>query len=309
MAKTRIALALGSGAARGWAHIGVIDVLAEAGIVPDIICGTSMGALVGAVHAGGQLDGLRDWAVGADWRSVASMVDINLLAGGLVDGMHIVKWLTGLGLPERIEDLKIPFAAVATDISSGREIWLKSGPLAPAVRASIGMPGVFSPTKIDGRWLSDGGLVNPIPVSLCRAMDADFIIAVNLNDDLLARPLVVEPEPAVTEKTSKPESLIELIRSIPASVQAQMSSLNWFGNAPSVPSYFDVLTNAIDIMQDHITRSRLAGEPPHILVAPRVVDIGLMDFHRAADAIALGRAAAEQMVPEIQAKLSGRYRL
>ncbi len=309
MAKTRIALALGSGAARGWAHIGVIDVLAEAGIVPDIICGTSMGALVGAVHAGGQLDGLRDWAVGADWRSVASMVDINLLAGGLVDGMHIVKWLSGLGLPELIEDLKIPFAAVATDISSGREIWLKSGPLASAVRASIGMPGLFSPTKIDGRWLSDGGLVNPIPVSLCRAMDADFIIAVNLNDDLLARPLVVEREPAVTDKTSKPESLIELIRSIPASVQSQMSSLNWFGNGPSVPGYFDVLTNAIDIMQDHITRSRLAGEPPHILVAPRVVDIGLMDFHRAADAIALGRTAAEQMVPEIQAKLSGRYRL
>lgn len=309
MAKTRIALALGSGAARGWAHIGVIDVLAEAGIVPDIICGTSMGALVGAVHAGGQLDGLRDWAVGADWRSVASMVDINLLAGGLVDGMHIVKWLSGLGLPELIEDLKIPFAAVATDISSGREIWLKSGPLASAVRASIGMPGLFSPTKIDGRWLSDGGLVNPIPVSLCRAMDADFIIAVNLNDDLLARPLVVEREPAVTDKTSTPESLIELIRSIPASVQSQMSSLNWFGNGPSVPGYFDVLTNAIDIMQDHITRSRLAGEPPHILVAPRVVDIGLMDFHRAADAIALGRTAAEQMVPEIQAKLSGRYRL
>ena len=151
MAKTRIALALGSGAARGWAHIGVIDVLAEAGIVPDIICGTSMGALVGAVHAGGQLDGLRDWAVGADWRSVASMVDINLLAGGLVDGMHIVKWLSGLGLPELIEDLKIPFAAVATDISSGREIWLKSGPLASAVRASIGMS-TRSRFHCAGRW-------------------------------------------------------------------------------------------------------------------------------------------------------------
>ncbi|MCS6759897.1 MAG: patatin-like phospholipase family protein, partial [Candidatus Devosia euplotis] len=111
------------------------------------------------------------------------MVDVNLLASGLVDGMHIVKWLVGLRLPEHIEDLRIPFAAVATDISIGREIWLKSGPLAPVVRASIGMPGLFSPTKIDGRWLLDGGLVNPISVSLCRAMDADFIIAVNLNYD------------------------------------------------------------------------------------------------------------------------------
>ncbi|WDR05816.1 patatin-like phospholipase family protein [Devosia rhodophyticola] len=314
MAKPAIALALGSGAARGWAHIGVIDALVEAGIKPDIVCGTSLGALVGSVYASGKLDALRDWAMGADWRAVAAMIDVGLLAGGLVDGVHIVKWLTKLGLPDDIENLKMPFAAVATDIGTGREIWLQSGPLARAVRASIGMPGLFSPTKVDGRWLSDGGLVNPIPVSVCRAMGADFIIAVNLNEDLLGRRLVMEPDAKSSDvpeqsKAAKPESLMALIASIPASVQAQMSSLNFFGAGSATPGYFDVLTNAIDIMQDHITRSRLAGEPPHATVMPRVADIGLLDFHRAAESIAEGRSAAEHMLPVIEAKLRGRSRL
>jgi len=306
MVKTSIALALGSGAARGWAHIGVIDGLAEAGIVPDIICGTSMGALVGAVHASGRLEALRDWALGADWRAIAAMVDVNVLAGGLVDGANIVHWLTGLGLPETIADLPLPFAAVATDITSGREIWLRSGPLAAAVRASIGMPGLFSPTNIDGHWLADGGLVNPVPVSLCRAMGADYIIAVNLNDELSGRPLVSEAEPPHAAPP-RPDSLLGLIRSIPASVQAQMSSLRFFG-ASHTPGYFDVLANSIDIMQNHITRSRLAGEPPHAMILPAVSGIGLLEFHRAAEAIAAGRAAVERSLPAIEARLGARGR-
>lgn len=314
MSKPVIALALGSGAARGWAHIGVIDALVEAGIKPDIICGTSMGALVGAVYASGQLDKLRDWAIGADWRVVASMVDVGLLAGGLVDGVRIVNWLAKLGLPETIEELNLPYGAVATDISSGREIWMRSGPLTQSIRASIGMPGVFSPIKLDGRWLSDGGLVNPVPVSLARAMGADFIIAVNLNEDLLGRRLVAEEvadEAAaaakaelVVEDAAKPSSFIDMVRAIPASVQASMATMNFFGSAPATPAYFDVLANAIDIMQDHITRSRLAGEPPHVMVLPRVVDIAIMDFHRAQEAMAEGRAAAERVIPIIEAKLA-----
>ena len=316
MPKPVVALALGSGAARGWAHIGVIDALVEAGITPDIVCGTSMGALVGAVYASGQLDKLRDWAVGADWRVVASMVDVGLLAGGLVDGVRIVDWLGGLGLAENIEDLKLPFGAVATDISTGREVWMRAGPLTQSIRASIGMPGVFSPVKLDGRWLSDGGLVNPVPVSLARAMGADFIIAVNLNEDLLGRRLVAEEvsdEAAAAAKAelaaeaaAKPSSFIDMVRAIPASVQARMSTINFFGAGQSTPGYFDVLANAIDIMQDHITRSRLAGEPPHVMVLPRVVDIAIMDFHRAQEAIAEGRAAAERVIPIIEAKLAGR---
>lgn len=308
MPKPVIALALGSGGARGWAHIGVIEVLTEAGIKPDIICGTSMGALVGAVHASGQLEALRDWAVGADWRVVASMVDVGMRAGGLVDGVRIVNWLAGLGLAETIEDLPLPFGAVATDISTGREIWLRSGKLTQAVRASIGMPGVFSPVSLDGRWLSDGGLVNPVPVSLARAMGADFIIAVNLNEDVLGRRLVhaAIDEAAVAEAPVKPAGFIDMVQAIPASVQAGMANLRLFGSAPGTPAYFDVLANAIDIMQDHITRSRLAGEPPHVMVLPRVVDLEVMDFHRAKEAIAEGRAAAERVIPIIEAKLAMR---
>lgn len=308
MPKPIIALALGSGGARGWAHIGVIEVLTEAGIKPDIICGTSMGALVGAVHASGQLEALRDWALGADWRIVASMVDVGMRAGGLVDGVRIVNWLAGLGLAETIEDLPLPFGAVATDISTGREIWLRQGALTQAIRASIGMPGVFSPVSLDGRWLSDGGLVNPVPVSLARAMGADFIIAVNLNEDVLGRRLVhaIAEEAAVAAVPAKPAGFVEMVRGIPASVQAHMANLRLFGSAPGTPGYFDVLANAIDIMQDHITRSRLAGEPPHVMVLPRVVDLEVLDFHRAKEAIAEGRAAAERVIPIIEAKLAGR---
>lgn len=305
MRKPKIGLALGSGAARGWAHVGVIEVLVEAGIEIDIICGTSMGALVGGVHASGQLPALRDWALKADRRVVASLVDLGLLAGGLVDGVKIVDWLGGLRIAPRIEDLPLPFAAVATDLSSGREVWLREGALDRAIRASISMPGIFSPVEIDGEWLVDGGLVNPVPVSVCRAMGADLIIAVNLNEDLLGRRLVPEVV-APAAPAPKPTNWLDMVKTVPAALKTQMAGFRLFGQAGAAPGYFDVLANSLDIMQDHITRSRLAGEPPHVLILPRVVDIGTMDFHRAAEAIAEGRAAAERALPVIEAKLAGR---
>ncbi len=304
MRKPKIGLALGSGAARGWAHVGVLDALVEAGIKPDIIAGTSMGALVGGVYASGRHEALRDWALSADRRIVASLVDVGFLAGGLVDGVRIVDWLGGLKISRKIEDLKLPFAAVATDLTSGREVWLRDGPLDKAIRASISMPGIFSPVEIDGDWLVDGGLVNPIPVSLCRAMGADFVIAVNLNEDLLGRRLL--PQIAEAPDAAEPQKAanwVDMVKSMPTAMAAQMSSFKLFGNGGLAPGYFDVLGNALNIMQDHITRSRLAGEPPHAIILPRVVDIGLMDFHRAAEAIEEGRAATERVLPVIEAKL------
>ncbi len=304
MRKPKIGLALGSGAARGWAHVGVLDALVEAGIKPDIIAGTSMGALVGGVYASGRHEALRDWALSADRRIVASMVDVGFLAGGLVDGVRIVDWLGGLKISRKIEDLKLPFAAVATDLTSGREVWLRDGPLDRAIRASISMPGIFSPVEIDGNWLVDGGLVNPIPVSLCRAMCADFVIAVNLNEDLLGRRLLPQiAEAPDTAEPQKADNWLDMVKSMPTAMAAQMSSFKLFGNGGLAPGYFDVLGNALNIMQDHITRSRLAGEPPHAIILPRVVDIGLMDFHRAAEAIEEGRAATERVLPVIEAKL------
>ena len=304
MHKAKIGLALGSGAARGWSHIGVIDALVDAGIAPDIVCGTSMGALVGGAYASGRLDAMRDWALAADRRIVASMVDVSLLQGGLVDGVRIVDWLGQIGVGLNIEDLPLPFAAVATDLASGREVWLREGRLDHAIRASIALPGIFSPVLRDDQWLVDGGLVNPVPVSVCRAMGAEFIIAVNLNEDLLGRRLTQDPDtPVATPDAGKPGNLLDLIKSMPGSMRSQIAGLGLFGTG-GAPGYFDVLSNSLNIMQDHITRSRLAGEPPHALVLPRVVDIGLMDFHRARELIAEGRAATERVLPVIREKLN-----
>lgn len=305
MHKPKIGLALGGGAARGWAHIGVIDTLTEAGIRPDIVCGTSMGALVGGVYASGRLDTLRDWALRADRRVVTSLVDVAFMAGGLIDGVRIVEWLGKLDIARTIEDLQLPYGAVATDITTGREMWLRSGALDRAIRASIAMPGIFSPVQIDDVWMVDGGLVNPVPVSLARAMGADFVIAVNVNEDLLGRRLVPEPPPPLEETNpAKPANFMELLKATPAAWAAPLANFRLFGS-PATPGYFDVLANSLNIMQDHITRSRLAGEPPHALILPRVMEVGLLDFHRAAEAIAEGRAATERALPAIQARLGG----
>ena len=197
MTRPRIGLALGSGSARGWAHIGVIDSLTEAGIVPDVVCGASMGALVGAAHVAGKLTELRQWAQSATWRTIARLTDLRLSGGGLISGRQVVAFLQSLGISEPIESYATHYAAIATDMATGREIWLQSGPIHEAVRASIALPGILSPARIDGKWLLDGGLSNPIPVSVCRALGADVIIAVNLNGELVGR-RYTEPEPPVS---------------------------------------------------------------------------------------------------------------
>ena len=187
MTRPRIGLALGSGSARGWSHIGIIDALAEAGIQPDIVCGSSIGALVGAAYVAGRLGGLRQWAEAATWREVVGLMDVRLSGGGLISGELVVSFLHELGITKPIESYPIPYAAIATDLVTGREIWLQSGPIDEAVRASISIPGILSPVRIHDTWLLDGGLSNPVPVSVCRALGADVTIAVNLNGDLLGQ--------------------------------------------------------------------------------------------------------------------------
>ena len=302
MTRPRIGLALGSGSARGWSHIGIIEALIAAGIEPDIVCGTSIGALVGAAYATDTLDKLSKWAKAITWRQVLGLMDVGLSGGGLIDGKQVIKSLRGLGIGGAIEDLAKPFAAVATDLSTGREVWFRSGPVLDAVRASIAIPGIFSPVRYKGQWLLDGGLINPVPVSLCRALGADVIIAVNLNGDQLGRwrrdePVAVAHPP---ERTS-PESFAKMLAKLPAKLGDQLTQI-----APrllaqrGVPGYFDVLAGAIDIMQDHITRARLAGEPPHVVLVPHLRGIGLMDYHRATAAIAEGHAAVADALPAIR---------
>jgi NTE family protein len=300
MTRPRIGLALGSGSARGWAHIGVIDSLTEAGIVPDVVCGASMGALVGAAHVAGKLTELRQWAQSATWRTIARLTDLRLSGGGLISGRQVVAFLQSLGISEPIESYATHYAAIATDMATGREIWLQSGPIHEAVRASIALPGILSPARIDGKWLLDGGLSNPIPVSVCRALGADVIIAVNLNGELVGRRFT-EPEPPTETRPSmiSGEVVRRMLGGWPG-LRRKPAEADAPRDVVPPPGYFDVLATAINIMQDHITRTRLAGEPPHVMLVPRLRSIGLMEFNRAEEAIAEGRACVEQALPALR---------
>jgi NTE family protein len=300
MTKPRVGLALGSGAARGWSHIGVIEALVEAGIEPDIVCGCSIGALVGAACVAGELPALKDFAQSLTWREIARLLDVRLSGGGLIAGQEIIAFLRKLNISAEIASYSKPFAAVATDLETGREIWLREGPIEEAVRASISIPGILSPARGAGRWLIDGGLVNPVPVSVCRALGADLVIAVNLNGDLVGRHGVNYDEgTGGSGGGAPPEFLTRLADQMPNAWREHASAIlpKLVSPSPTSPGYFEVLMTAIDIMQDHITRARLAGEPPHVMLTPRLRHIRLLEFNRAAEAMAEGRAVVNHALP------------
>ncbi|MCL5059158.1 MAG: patatin-like phospholipase RssA [Candidatus Thermoplasmatota archaeon] len=299
----RIGLALGGGSARGWAHIGVIRALADAGIEPDIVCGTSIGALVGAAYVGGELDRLEAWVRSLRLQTVVSFLDFSL-NGGLIRGDKLIGFFRSHFVDRDMRELERPFGAVATDLQRGREVWLREGRVTDAVRASIALPGLFTPVQRDGSWLVDGGLVNPVPVSLCRAMGADLVIAVDLNSDLLGRHLKPRAAKATRKHAAaEPDTLADAVL---ARIQTGMSQLGLnHDNGPKPPAMLDVLASSINIMQVLITRSRLAGEPADMMVTPLLADLGLMEFHRAAIAIDAGRRAAEVALPQLQGRLSG----
>ena len=260
-----IGIALGAGAARGWAHIGVLRALQDAGIEPQVVCGTSIGAMIGALYADDRLDVLETWCGGLTWKKVVAFFDISF-GGGLLKGERVSAFLREHLGDKRIEDLKRPFAAVATDLRAGQEVWLREGPVIDAVRASIALPGLFMPWSDNGRILVDGALVNPVPVSLCRAMGASFVIAVDLSSTLVG--------PAV--------------RKVPAEKKAA-----------GMPGMAEIIMNSLNIMSTRITRSRLAGEPADVVLMPRLGQLGLLDYHRAAEAIAEGRDATAVLTPQI----------
>ena len=285
--RPKLGITLGSGSARGWAHIGVIRALAEAGIEPDIVCGCSIGALVGAAYVNGDIEALEKWVAALDWKGVLGLLDVSF-NGGLIKGEKLIDFMRRHFVDHEFDALGKPFACVATDLESGREIWLRDGSVADAVRASIAMPGLFTPVLRDGRLLVDGALVNPVPVSLCRALGADLVIAVDLGSDRPgrgARSADAEPAPNWKQKL-----------------------LNGFGlgsTAPAVhdealPSLIEVLTNSLQIMQVRIARSRLAGEPADVMLAPRLGQLRTMDYHRGGEAITEGYAEVERMLPLIR---------
>ena len=290
--RPKIGVALGSGAARGWTEIGVLEGLAALGVVPEIVCGTSIGALVAAAFVTGRLAALKTRIENFSRRDVASMLDVRLATGGLIEGRKIESFLEALGISGAIETLGCRYAAVATGLESGREIWIQKGPIRRAVRASIGMPGVFSPlAHDDGGWLIDGGLVNPVPVSLARALGADIVIAVDINSELVGRRFGVAGDEDAAAVPTPPAVSAEAPQWLKDMVNPLLGRVLQRG--PDYPSYFEVLANSLNIMQDRITRMRLAGDPPEVLLCPRLGEFSWLDFHRGPEAIAAGRACVE----------------
>lgn len=300
--KLKIGLALGSGSSRGWAHIGIIRELAELGITPDIICGTSVGSMVGASYIANNMDKLEDWACSLTKFEAAKFFDINLALNGFVDIKKFHDYLNEYVASDTalIEGYEKQFAAVATDLETGREVWLMKGSIIEAVWSSMSMPGLFPAIKNNDRWLVDGGLVNPVPVSACRALGADIVIAVNLNSDLLGRHRKTLNMPAkeATQEITKPNNhighkLSELVREYSNS----LFSNNKIDHQP--PGLLDAIAGSINITQDRITRSRMAGDPADIILSPKLADIGLLELYRATEAIEGGKACVQRMLPEI----------
>lgn len=307
--KPKVGLALGSGSARGWAHIGVIRALTEMGIEPEIIAGSSIGALVGAAYASNQLDALEHWVRSLAWKGILDYLDLSLRGGGVIQGEKLLEFLPDVISGSTIESLSRRFGAVATELNTGREVWFRDGPLMDGVRASISLPGLFAPVWLKDRWLVDGGLANPVPVSLCRALGADIVIAVNLNNDIIGkhhRKRTGKHAAGREEERTNLAFLERISSQLRNSLQERKEALlsQLFGNSRQTPGLFEVLASSINIMQDRITRSRMAGDPPEVILSPRLSQLGLLEFDEADTAIAEGRASVERMRPVLEQMLA-----
>ena len=302
--RPKIGIALGSGVARGWAHLGILRGLKRHGIEPDVVAGTSIGALVGGAHLAGYGDALEAWARSLTKVRLVTYLDFYAATGGLIGGRRLVERMKQYLGDLKIEDLPAPFIAIATDLAAGHEVWLREGSLVDALRASFSLPGLFQPvTGPDGRWLVDGALVNPVPVSACRAMGAQLTIAVNLNAEVAARLL----------QSDTPIPSAAGIDGLRDAATTRSGGIRWLldGRArrkvrrePNYPSVFSVMVSALNIFQDRIARSRLAGDPPDVLIAPRLSEFGLFEFDRAGEIVAEGEAAVERAIPDLRDALA-----
>jgi NTE family protein len=298
VSRPTIGIALGGGAARGWAHIGVLKTLVAAGLEPDIVAGTSIGAVAGACYVTDRLTSLEDFACALTRRRIFGFLDVNFAGSGLITGQRLNARLEHHLREFTIEQLERKFVAVATELGTGHEVWLNKGSLVNALQASFALPGIFRPVQINGRWLIDGALVNPIPVSVCRALGARIVIAVNLSNDIFSRGGVIHDHEALAEPPSVADGHELLGSNGRAAVHLLHRQI--FGRSNGAPGMSAVMMDAINITQDRIARSRLAGDPPDITIGPKLGDIGLFDFHRACEAIELGALAAERQIDEIK---------
>ncbi len=293
--KMNIGLALGSGSSRGWSHIGVINALANQGIVPNIVCGTSIGSLVGASYVSNNLEKLETWVCSLSKLETARFFEINTSFNGFVNTERLHHFLNKYVATDGslIEDLDKQYATVATGLDTGREVWLTKGAILEAVWSSISLPGLFPAIKNNNKWLVDGGLVNPVPVSVCRALGADIVIAVNLNGDIVGKHLQ-NPKISKNQETGVVGKITGLVSDYTSSVFSTTKTKD------QPPSLFEAIASSVNITQDRITRSRMAGDPPDILLSPKLAHIGLLEFYRAKEAIDEGYDCVQRMLPEIQ---------
>ena len=298
-----LGVALGGGAARGWAHIGVMRELEAEGLAPDIVVGTSSGAVVGGCYAAGKLDDLEEFTRSLTKRSVFGLMDMSFGGGGLLAGSRLKARLEAALGDQQIEDLPVRFGAVAAEIGAGHEIWLTRGRLADAVRASYALPGIFEPVSFRGRWLFDGALVNPLPVSVCRAFGAQVVLAVNLLSDSTGRGgVMMDPaEPRPVEEHRSGDAAAGAAQAKP---RGGFFRRTFGAPATGAPGIATVMADAFNITQDRITRSRLAGDPPDVLLSARLGSIGMFEFHRAAELIDIGRETVRKALPDIRAQIS-----
>jgi NTE family protein len=280
----KVGLVLGSGGARGWAHIGIVRALAEAGLEPDILCGTSVGAVIGALHITGQLPEFAAWVARLNRVKLSRFFDFRFGAGGFIAGKRVMESLQQHFGELRIEDMPRAFACVATDLNSGDEVWLRGGRLLDALRASYAIPGILPPMKVEGRWLIDGALVNPVPVSLARALGADLVIAVDVNADRLS-------------STQGDEDKMDLGQ------RDRWDLRGYFARDAGGHSPFGVLARTLQIVQTRITRTRLGEDPPDFAITPKIGHIGQLEYYRAPECIAAGEAAVRDALPALRAAL------
>lgn len=292
----RVALVLGAGGARGLAHIGVIEALEARGFEIAAIAGSSMGALVGGIHAAGKLDAYRDWAERLERNDVLRLLDVTFGASGLIRGDRVIATLRELVGEHRIEGLPIPYVAVATDLATQREVWFQQGPLFDAIRASIAIPMVFTPHEVMGRELVDGGLLAPLPLAATRGFHCDYVVAVDLNARSPRAPNA-EPVPLREAEMFNDDAPLA-----PPNWKARVAS--WFssppasgsGSAPSTPggiaSLLDLMSRSMDTMHSQITRLHVAQDPPDVVIRIPRDSASFYEFWRAKELRALGQRIA-----------------
>lgn len=295
----KIGLALGAGAARGWTHIGIIKALKELGVNIDVVSGCSIGAYVGSAFASDKLSELEQWAFSLTEWQVFSLLGIGFRRGGLASGQKVFEKHKNEFCAPSFEEMTLPFCAVATDLYSGKEVVFNNGPINNAIQASCAIPALFTPIEHDGRWLVDGAVVNPVPVNQCRQLGADFVIAVNLSADF--RPQMIES--CEKEHEISQQKTDEFMGKANGGFMKQWFSPESQNNKKQAPGIMSVMSSSLEILQARVSRSRLAGDPPDLLIEPQLGDVGLLEFHRAEELSLKGEQAVERLAAQIKYQL------